>query len=92
MKCTDCRYHLAQDVGYSNYTVEGTDVYCLLKKNPGLPSDRWYEEDPALNYANQCDSFKEGDGVGFDVDGEVTAEDYKSDPEIYELLKKWEGA
>jgi hypothetical protein len=50
----------------------------------------WYDQAPALKYAERCDSFRKGDGVEFDVDGEVTAEDYKDDAEIYALIKKWE--
>jgi hypothetical protein len=33
MKCTDCKYCVEQDEGYSNWTVEGTEIDCLLGKN-----------------------------------------------------------
>jgi hypothetical protein len=89
MKCTDCKYCVEQDNGYSNYTVEGTEADCLLSKNPDFPSDRWYHEDEALNYASECASFTKGDSVHFDVEGETTVEDYKEDDEIYRLLLLW---
>ena len=91
MKCTDCRYHVTQDTGYSNWTVEGCEIDCLLNKNKQLPCDGWYEEAPALDYANECDRYREGEGVEFDVDWEKTAEDYKEDIEIYLLVKSWLG-
>ena len=38
--CLDCRFAVEEDYGYSNYTVEGTDVHCLKKLNSDLPKDR----------------------------------------------------
>ncbi len=75
-----------QDNGYSNWTVEGTEVDCLLSKNPDFPSDRYYSKDKSLDFANECGGYIEGDPVHFDVDGETTVEDYKKDDEIYQLL------
>lgn len=92
MKCTDCKYCLEQDYGYSNYTVEGTDVDCLLHKNPEFPEDRFYGEEPALLFAKKCDKFTLGDHPVIDVDldaGKVW--EYSDDPEIINLLKKWVG-
>jgi hypothetical protein len=89
MKCSDCKYHIDEDTGYSNWTVEGTDIDCLLKLNPGLPKDRWYNEDPVLDFANQCEKFVEGPGVEVDVDiGLGDLMNYSDDPEIKELLSK----
>lgn len=63
MKCTDCKFCYEVDYGYSNYTVEGTTVYCLMGANPNFPKDRWYGEEPELEFANQCSFFVEGDSV-----------------------------
>lgn len=34
--CVGCQALYFHDSGYSNYTVEETQVYCALDKNPGL--------------------------------------------------------
>lgn len=44
-KCDECKFAELRDYGYSEYTVEGTEVLCLLDLNPDLPCDRWYGED-----------------------------------------------
>lgn len=91
MKCTECKYCVMQDYGYSNYTVEGTMVSCLLDKNPEFPEDRWYNEHITLGYAENCNSFSDGDAVLIDVemdDGCIS--EYSDDPEIKELLIKWD--
>ena len=91
-KCTDCKYCLQEDFGYSNYTVEGCEVNCLLKKNPHFPADRFYKEEPALSFAEKCDNFIYGDPVCVDVDheeGELWK--YSNDPKIVRLLKRWDN-
>lgn len=50
-RCTDCKYCVVHDFGYSNYTVEGTNIECLLNKNPHTPFDHWYGEESKLTYA-----------------------------------------
>lgn len=90
MKCTDCKYCLQWDFGYSNYTVEGAEVHCLIDLNPGLPSDRWYGEEPALEYANKCLFFVDGHGVHVDVEKEEgDMVNYTDDPVIKEMIKFW---
>ena len=91
-KCNACKYHLNQDTGYSNYTVEGRDIYCLLEQNPDLPVDLWYGDEPKLDFAETCASFQPGDGVYVDVDhDDGDLENYSDDPEIKTLLKKFEA-
>ena len=34
--CVGCKFLYVMDSGYSNYTVEGADVYCAKDKNPNL--------------------------------------------------------
>jgi len=90
MKCTDCKYCICSDYGYSNYTVEGTTADCLLGLNPGLPHDRFYGETPELDFAKTCEKFAAGYGVGVDVDQDLGAlENYSDDEEIKELLRKF---
>ncbi len=98
-KCTDCKYCVEEEYGYSNYTVEGTEVDCLLGLNPSLPEDRFWGEEPALKFAETCEKFEAGVGVDIDCDREdLTNSDdplssaYAEDPEIKLLLDKWENA
>lgn len=88
-RCTDCKYCVVHDFGYSNYTVEGTDIECLLNKNPYTPFDHWYGEESKLTYAEQCSEFTEGDAVMIYVedDQEDVIAHYKDDPARLELLK-----
>lgn len=71
MKCTDCKFCYEQDYGCSNYTVEETTVWCLRNAHPNFPKDRWYGEEPELEFANQCPLFIEGNSVkGYVEDSE----------------------
>jgi len=79
-QCTDCSNCALVDNGYSNYTVEGTDVYCLLALHPLAPFDKWYDEDWRLDYAGFCPSFSEGTPAHIDV------ERYDASPED---LARW---
>lgn len=98
MKCTECRYSLIEDEGYSNWTVTGETVFCLLNLNPAFPRDDFYGTDPALLYAEQCTRFQKGDGVRIDVDREERisgmrlSATYTDDDEIKPLLDAWENA
>ena len=90
--CTDCKYCIEMDYGYSNYTVEGTEVDCLLHKNEDFPKDRFYGEEPALNFANNCVFYEEGGSVEIDVDQDEGAfENYSSDEKIKLLLNNYEN-
>jgi hypothetical protein len=97
-KCTDCKYCVQEDYGYSNYTVEGTNADCLLGEHPDMPVDRFYGEEPELQYAEKCDRFIAGEGPGIDVDREALADwndplssAYTDDEEIKELLDRWDA-
>ena len=54
LECTDCRFCLLEDYGYSNYTTEGTYVHCLLNKHPEGGFDQFYGRD------KQCCGVKSG--------------------------------
>jgi hypothetical protein len=89
--CEECKYCFQRDYGYSNWTVEGVIINCLLKMNPGFPKDRFYGGDPALLFAEQCSRFVRGEPVDVDVEQEEgPLENYSQDPEIKELLRGWE--
>jgi hypothetical protein len=69
-KCDNCRFCILEDHGYSNYTVEGTYVYCAKKLHPEDGFDRWFGEDKRLEFAEKCPEFTSGAPVSLDVDGE----------------------
>ena len=88
-KCIDCKYCIQEHYGYSNYTVEGTSVNCLLNLNPKFPVDRGYGLEPDLAYAEECTKFCAGGSVQVDCDQDDGAlENYSDDAEIKELLRK----
>jgi len=62
--CSNCEYFVEEDYGYSNYTVEGTNYYCLLNNN-GLKT--CFKNKMS---AESCIHFKKGDHWYIDVDGE----------------------
>ena len=66
---------MTQDQRYSNYTVLETIVNCLKNKNQYFPCEESYswerqdsEDYEQLQVAENCDKYKEGDGIQFDVD------------------------
>ena len=75
--CINCVFLIQQDTGYSNYTVEDTEVYCGVRQHSdpdatvSKPYDVWEKPrewkwgDEAL----QCDWFHVGVGPHMDVDG-----------------------
>ena len=61
-----------QDHGDSNWTTEGTNVYCMLDLHPSGREgyDNWYGEDDRALFAAECASYTDGHPIHFDVDGE----------------------
>ena len=89
-KCNSCKYAIELDYGYSNYTVEGTTIDCLLHLNPKFPEDRFYGLEPCLLFANECKSFSKGYPVGVDCEQEDgSLENYSDDLEIKNLLREY---
>lgn len=37
--CLQCKFLFTRDTGYSNWTVEDTDLHCVLRLNPKLPAE-----------------------------------------------------
>jgi hypothetical protein len=94
--CVNCRFALLEDYGYSNYTTEGTEFHCLKGLHPDGSFDQFYGEHSALQFAEKCDAFSEGEPVELDVENELRASDkrlsdfYTQDPEVAPLLDAWE--
>lgn len=90
--CEGCKYLMRQDEGYSNYTDMSTSLDCLKGVHPALPLSDADIEGPALeaalSFGETCPARVAGDGPWFDVEGDVTDEQYKDDVEIYALLFK----
>ena len=88
--CLNCKYCVCRDYGYSNYTVEGTEVYCLLNMNYKFPVDIFYGNEPELLYATQCKYFTKGDCVQLDVEYQMEKiKEYSDDEKIKKLLKNY---
>lgn len=81
-----------QDYGYSNYTVEGTEFFCAIKKHPADGFDRWYGDDKRLAFAAGCDMFREGEPIGLDVDGDWRDDEYSDlTAEQKVIVGLWDG-
>lgn len=68
--CSQCSNCHLQDYGYSNYTVEGTSVHCMIKLHPEDGFDNFYGDAPEGQYAETCEGFSEGNPIEIDVDGD----------------------
>ena len=96
--CVGCKWLYKHDSGYSNYTVENTDVLCAKDKNPNLPADEpydWKEEVDADNWtktnASRCELYALGPTVCLDVDGESGPADYTDDAEVIAVISVHAG-
>jgi hypothetical protein len=91
--CRRCRWHMWEEYGYSNYTVEGSYFHCLKKLHPEDGFDEFYGEDPRLDFAQTCGSFQVGEGVQLDCDREEEKDAdlsaYTKDPEVAAALNAW---
>ena len=76
VSCLSCHNGARVENGYSNWTVEGADFYCLEDMHPEAPFDCWYGTDVRLNLAEECGQYLSGEPVEIDVDQDTaTAED-----------------
>ena len=67
--CLNCQLCYIQDYGYSNYTVEGTEIGCYA--NVFEKSDCDYNRDTIIQYnAIGCNYMVDGEYWNLDVDGE----------------------
>lgn len=72
--CNDCKFAVFHDFGYSNWTVEGTNFHCAKKLHPDGDFDRFYGENPRLEFAHECNGFVEGEPINMDVESEGIAD------------------
>lgn len=70
--CSECVNAFLQDTGYSNYTVEGTNLTCMMNLNPNGTFDRFYGNCTEDEYAKNCSEYQKGEPFHADVDGEDT--------------------
>lgn len=82
-KCCDCVFSVHKDFGYSNYTTEGTEIYCSKNLNPQCPFDNFYGEDEKNKFAESCESFLEGEGVDLDTELEDITWGKENEPESW---------
>jgi len=88
MKCTDCKFCVLVDNGYSNYTVEGTDFYCGKKCHPKAPFDHFYGTEKLLEHAEKCPNFTSGEKIHIDVNREEVETLTAEQLEIYKTATK----
>jgi hypothetical protein len=84
--CVGCKFLYSWDSGYSNYTVEETEMHCAKSRNANLPASRpwdWNEADdnwPMTN-ASRCELYAPGERIHLDVDGEDSVAGQSNDAE-----------
>ena len=80
--CLGCRWIFHHDRGYSNWTVEDTEMHCVHRRNPKMPADipdeiTWME--PPMTQDNdewhvtkdsRCELYEETDEKPYVVDVE----------------------
>lgn len=96
--CAQCKFLYFHDSGYSNYTVEETEVKCALGKNPNLPALKPYDwrrkgssDNWKMTNKSACANFSMGRQVYLDVDNEDGPADYTEDEEVIEAVIKHSG-
>lgn len=88
--CGECKNAIFQDTGYSNYSVDGSDFICSLRKHPDGDFDRWYGTDDRLKFAEQCDSFDHGEPVEMDIEQDNLAHLTPEQIVVWKRIpKKW---
>ena len=89
--CVGCKFLYSQDSGYSNWTVEETEILCAKKRNPNLPaSEAWDWKKDEDNWPatkdSRCDLYAPGEMIQLDVDGENTVESQTTDREVIDAI------
>lgn len=77
--CKDCRWAILQDHGYSNYTVEGTDLMCAGMYHPEESFDVYYGEAKQTKFAEECAHYEPGEPPRLEVEGGWTLEDFTAE-------------
>lgn len=92
--CIGCKFIYLQDSGWSNWTVENTDVICAKNRNPNLPAEGpWdWEKEGKDNWPktqnSRCELYDVGQTIHLDVDGEAKPEDFTDDEEVITAIKE----
>ena len=99
--CARCKFLYMHDVGYSNYTVEDTDVECALGRNPhlssgpnGLPYDWNYngKDNWPATQNSRCERYEAAeDYIHLDVDGAVYPDEFGLDAEAVAAVEEHSG-
>lgn len=86
--CVGCKFLYLHDRGWSNWTVEDTEVICAKNLNPNLPANEPWDWDtnesdnwPKTQHS-RCGLYTIGPTVHLDVDGEHTPSDFTDDKEV----------
>jgi hypothetical protein len=83
-KCTECKFGIIRDQGYSNYTVEGNTFNCAKGLHPAAPYDNFYGQTKENYQAEVCTGYAPGENFQIDVEEEALLD---LTPEQEELLK-----
>jgi hypothetical protein len=90
-KCTDCRYCILEDYGYSNYTTEGTTAHCAKSLHPSGSEgyDSFYGEAQQHAYAAECIGFEPGEAIEVDCDRENLTDGTLNEAQLA-IYREWE--
>lgn len=94
--CIGCKFLYARERGYSNYTVEDTEISCAKDRNPNLSASEpcdWNMKDdnwPNTN-ASRCELYAAGEWITLDVDGEYSVDRQSNDPEQIASIRAHSG-
>lgn len=101
-RCYNCKFYYRHNRGYSNYTVEETEVNCLRNKNKFLhytpEGYAWEADDHAyMRVAESCDGYVFGEPLTVDCDEEQMppggkkslVEYYSNDKDVVDAFKAW---
>lgn len=97
LSCAGCKFLLYEDEGYSNWTVENTNIDCAIERNPNLPQstpyDWKFDSDGKDNWSatntSRCERYEylgSGNQAHFDVDREHKLIDQGVDAEVHDAL------
>lgn len=83
--CTQCKFAIWEDYGYSNWTVEGTDFTCAKGAHPDGTFDRFYKVNTKLAYGKDCPKYEEGEPISMDVEHENVSDLTEEQKVIWEM-------
>jgi len=89
--CLGCKFLFSQDLGYSNYTVEETEIRCAKNRNSNLPASEPYdwkrgEDNWPATQGSRCELYAPGEMVHLDVEGEDTVDSQTTDREVIDAI------